>query len=72
MKTYTAGAEKLQAFLRVCFKAPPIFSIIGAVFLSKPKPNLNTTVGFDMKMTLQTPPPPTETTKHIDQTIAYF
>ena len=44
MKTYTAGAEKLQAFLSMCFKAPPIFSIIGAVFLSKPQPNLNTTV----------------------------
>ena len=31
--------------------------------LSKPQPNVNTTVGFDMKMTLQTPPhpPPTET-----------
>ena len=32
--------------------------------LSKPQPNLNSTVGFDMKMTLQTPPPthpPTET-----------
>ena len=26
--------------------------------LSKPQPNLNTTVGFDNKMTLQTPPPP--------------
>ena len=24
--------------------------------LSKPQPNLNTTVGFDRKMTLQTPP----------------
>ena len=24
--------------------------------LSKPQPNLNTTVGFDMKMTLHTPP----------------
>ena len=24
--------------------------------LSKPQPNLNTTVGFDNKMTLQTPP----------------
>ena len=33
--------------------------------LSKPQPNLNTTVGFDMKMTLQTPthpPPPTTET----------
>ena len=31
--------------------------------LSKPQPNLNTMVGFDMKMTLQTPPthPTTET-----------
>ena len=31
------------------------------VLLSKPQPNLNlnTTVGFDMKMTLQTPPTPT-------------
>ena len=28
--------------------------------LSKPQPNLNTTVGFDMKMTLQTPPTTTE------------
>ena len=27
------------------------------VLLSKPQPNLNTKVGFDMKMTLQTPPP---------------
>ena len=26
--------------------------------LSKPQPKLNTTVGFDMKMTLQTPPHP--------------
>ena len=26
------------------------------VILSKPQPNLNTTDGFDMKMTLQTPP----------------
>ena len=31
-------------------------------FLSKPRPNLNTTVGFDMKMTLQTPPHPTTET----------
>ena len=29
--------------------------------LSKPQPNLNTMVGFDMKMTLQTPPPTTTT-----------
>ena len=27
------------------------------VLLSKPQPNLNITVGFDNKMTLQTPPP---------------
>ena len=27
-------------------------------FLSKPQPNLNTTVGLYMKMTLQPPPPP--------------
>ena len=25
--------------------------------LSKPQPNLNTTVGFDLKMALHTPPP---------------
>ena len=31
--------------------------------LSKPQPNLNTTVGFDMKMTLQTPPHPTTETQ---------
>ena len=30
----------------------------GNRLLSKPQPNLNTTVGFDMKMTLQTPPTP--------------
>ena len=29
--------------------------------LSKPQPQHNTTVGFDMKMTVQTAPPPTET-----------
>ena len=29
--------------------------------LSKPQPQHNTTVGFDMKMTVQTTPPPTET-----------
>ena len=29
------------------------------LILSKPQPNLNTTVGFDMKMTLQIPPPTT-------------
>ena len=29
--------------------------------LSKPQPNLNTTVGFDMKMTLHTPPTTTQT-----------
>ena len=31
--------------------------------LSKPQPNLNTTVGFDMKMTLETPPHPPPTTE---------
>ena len=30
---------------------------ISIVILSKPQPNLNTMVGFDMKMILQTPPP---------------
>ena len=29
--------------------------------LSKPQPQHNTTVGFDMKMTVQTTPPPTPT-----------
>ena len=32
------------------------------VKLSKPQPNLNTTVGLTMKMTLQTPPPTTTQT----------
>ena len=36
-------------------------SDIPQTFLSKPQPNLNTTVRFDMKMTLQTPPPTTQT-----------
>ena len=33
-------------------------------FLSKPQPNLNTTVGLYMKMTLQPPPPPPTNPPH--------
>ena len=32
--------------------------LVTADILSKPQPQHNTTVGFDMKMTVQTTPPP--------------
>ena len=35
-----------------------IQSLFIQTLLSKPQPNLNTTVVFDMKMTVQTPPTP--------------
>ena len=41
-------------------KAVAGYGISVLVILSKPQPNLNTTVGFYMKITLQ-PPPPTHT-----------
>ena len=37
---------------------------VSVILLSKPQPNLNTTVGFYTKMTLQPPPPTTTTTHH--------
>ena len=39
------------------------------ILLSKPQPNLNTMVGFDMKMTLQTPPHPPPTTTETFQAL---
>ena len=47
------------AFLGAYFWATTYFLGLNwgtPIKLSKPQPNLNTTVGFDMKMTLQTPP----------------
>ena len=41
-----------------CFRWVMSTFTLGSLILSKPQPNLNTTVGFDNKMTLQTPPPP--------------
>ena len=40
---------------------PNFEKVMAKMVLSKPQPqpNLNTTVGFDTKMTLQTPPHPT-------------
>ena len=46
----------VQAFKSVIFIAN--CGLLFGVLLSKPQPNLNTTVGFDMKMTLKTPPHP--------------
>ena len=40
--------------------------------LSKPQPDLNTTVGFDMKMTLQTPPHPPTTHRNSMSAISYL
>ena len=68
-----------QTILSVFFWGHPVFSfflflafshicslIIQITLLSKPQPqpNLNTTVGFDTKMTLQTPPHPTTPPHH--------
>ena len=71
---YLGGVKK--SFLQIfCFIPKLMFNILSSSLLtaflcnyflqlSKPQPNLNTTVGFDMKMTLQTPPrPPPPTTE---------
>ena len=72
-QTHTQGAYRYKTSFSHCWDKskptlylppPPIHDQDVDELLSKPQPNLNTTVGFDMKMTLQTPPtthPPTET-----------
>ena len=70
MKKRTIGKKILNCDLKI--KMNPLLTHTpdsamwhvyqGLDFLSKPQPNLNTTVGFYMKMTLQPPPPPTHHT----------
>ena len=51
-----------------CFRLVMSTFTLLSLILSKPQPNLNTTVGFDNKMTLQTPP--THPTPHTNSTSA--
>ena len=56
-----------------CFRWVMSTFTLGSLILSKPQPNLNTTVGFDNKMTLQTPPTqPTTQTQHQQYLSCYW
>ena len=59
-----------------CFRWVMSTFTLLSLILSKPQPNLNTTVGFDNKMTLQTPPtyptPPTTQTQHQQYISCYW
>ena len=70
----TKNAQNLHLFIFPCLRSiqvngtqslftlflskpqPNLNTTVGFLSKPQPNPNLNTTVGFDMKMTLQTPP----------------
>ena len=67
-RDYITGLNTIYTQTNDC----SLYSDIPQTFLSKPQPNLNTTVRFDLKMTLHTTPPPHPTQTQCQQYLSCY